>query len=1007
MKQLYLSVALIVSILSLSFCSNAQGIYQFWGTTAYGGNNDQGVLFSARYNGTGIVPRQAFEIYTPGSESIKKSSPTPYKGKLYGMIRGAGPFNAGIIYEYDPAVNTYTTKAELNTISKTLGFYGIGTLVAYNDKLYGLVIEAEEVNEAGILIEFDPATGSLVKKFEFKNTTGAYPSTNLTLYNNKLYGCTLYGGAFNYGVVYSFDLIANSYSRLADLNYSTGIKAFGKLAVFNNRLYGTTREGGINNKGTLFEFNLASKVLSRKADFSKLGGVGQPTGLTLLNNKLYGGSNMGGAYNRGVIFEYNPAAQTLQKKIDLSPLNGSSVYGELAVYNNKLFGLTATGGSADEGVLFVYDPANNTYAKKVILSRLAMGATPYGSLVVLNNRMYGITDRGGANDKGVLFEYNPGINGYAKKIELGNNNGITPDGILTYYNGKLYGTTLLGGENKVGVIYSYDLATHTYAIRHHFQASTGQKYANGMVLHNNKFYGVCSMGGNINGGLLYEFDPSNDTYTVMHLFAENEKHPGGVPVVYNNKLYGTTVGTQGYDDGVLYEFDLAANSYTVKAHFGGSTGQRPEAGLTVYKNKLYGITSKGGAYDGGTLFEYNPAANVLVKRHDFKQATGYMPYSTMVVFKDILYGTTSKGGAVEDRGVVFTFDPASNLYTKKHDFLSTGADLPVGTFTVLNDKLYGMAQVIGYDGALVEYDPALNTFNIKSEFNGHNGRLPNSSRLTAVPAQVAPGTPGNCQRVLSVTINSSNYYQWVPLIDEKGNAVAEINANGNILGTVRASYYTHDGSARQDAAGRFCLSRNITITPSMQPVTPVSIRLYIRKAEFESLKNTPKSGVSTVNDLTVFQNNGSCIDAVTSAALPLTATATNWGPDHVYTAQTGSLATFYFAGKDNTPLPGENYRLQVKEDATPAPLQAAALNIQLNGNPVTGNNLVFQIYSPAELSLPVTVYDLTGKAIATTQLHLQKGIQTRSMTCAQIPAGVYHAAFHSAGKVHTVRFIRR
>jgi uncharacterized repeat protein (TIGR03803 family) len=1003
MKQLYLSVALVACMLSFSHSSYAQGIYQFWGITQYGGNNDQGVLFSTRYDGTGIVPRQAFEIYTPGKPEYGEMVPTPYNGKLYGMMRGAGPNSTGIIYEYDPAANTYTTKAELYTISKYCSFYNIGTLVAWNNKLYGLVIELGELNEVGILIEFDPATGSLVKKYEFKNATGAYPSTSLTRYNNKLYGCTLYGGAHNTGVLYSFDLATDLYTKLADLNSSIGIDPYGKLAVFNNRLYGTAREGGFNNAGTVFEFNLATNVLAKKADFGKLGEVEQPGGLTLLNNKLYGGA-LGGAYKKGIVFEYAPDANTLLKKIDLNSLNGSYMSGNFTVYNNKLYGLTVAGGSADDGVLFEYDPVYNTYAKKVIFSK-PMGANPNGSLTVLNNRMYSITSRGGAEDKGVLFEYNPGINGYSKKIELGKNNGFTPNGKLTYFNGKLYGTTSLGGDNKEGVIYSYDLATHTYAIRHHFKMATGKTFVyGGMVLHNNKFYGVTSSGGDDKAGVLYEFDPSTDIYTVMHMFSGEGKYPGAVPVVYNNKLYGTTQGAQDYLDGVLYEYDLATGTYTEKVKFGGSAGRKPAAGLTVYNNRLYGTTSEGGAYNGGTLFEYVPAGNVFVKRRDFSSATGYKPYSTMVVYNNMLYGTTSRGGAGEYTGTVFAYDPANNLLKKKHDFLSTQAHQPTSTLAVLNKKLYGMTSAIGSYGILFEQDPVLDVFQVKTEFNSYNGRSPGNEGLTAVPAPAAPGIPGTCQHGLSVTINSLNYNQWVPVIDAEGNAIAEINANGNSLGIVSVSFYTHNGRGRQDAAGRFCLNRNITITPSYQPVTPVSIRLYIKKAEFESLKNTPNSGVSTISDLTIFKNNGSCADAVISTALPLTTKASGWGLDYVYTAQADSLSNFYFAHEAyNT---NANYRLQVNTAAT-ANASASTLNIQLNGNPVTGSNLVFQIQSPAELSLPVTIYDLTGKAVTTTQLHLQKGIQTRSMTCAQIPAGVYHAVFHTPGKVHTIRFIRK
>jgi hypothetical protein len=322
----------------------------------------------------------------------------------------------------------------------------------------------------------------------------------------------------------------------------------------------------------------------------------------------------------------------------------------------------------------------------------------------------------------------------------------------------------------------------------------------------------------------------------------------------------------------------------------------------------------------------------------------------------------------------------------------------------------------------------------------------------------------------------------VPVTDEDGNAIAEINANGNNLGAVTISFYTQSGNARQDAAGRFYLNRNITITPDKQPVTPVSIRLYIRKAEFESLKSTPGSGILNVSDLTIFKSDGGCANAVNSTALPIAATVTTWGLDYVYTSQINSFSSFYFASKtytalpvdleyfkgsaeaagnrlqwkaactgnadfiiersvdgvhfsqiglvlatstdcaspfhfiDKNPLEGKQYyRLQLKEaDAQPVYSQivtlerkGAELNIQLTGNPVTANSTLFTIYSPTDMLLPVKVYDITGKVMLATQLHLLKGAQTKTISFNHLPAGVYQAVFYMPGNTQPVQFMRK
>ncbi len=62
--------------------------------------------------------------------------------------------------------------------------------------------------------------------------------------------------------------------------------------------------------------------------------------------------------------------------------------------------------------------------------------------------------------------------------------------------------------------------------------------------------------------------------------------------------------------------------------------------------------------------------------------------------------------------------------------------------------------------------------------------------MLVLPALVAPGTPGSCLSVDPATIDAQNANEWVPFTDDEGKAVAEINANGNILGNVRVSFYT-------------------------------------------------------------------------------------------------------------------------------------------------------------------------------------------------------------------------
>jgi hypothetical protein len=69
----------------------------------------------------------------------------------------------------------------------------------------------------------------------------------------------------------------------------------------------------------------------------------------------------------------------------------------------------------------------------------------------------------------------------------------------------------------------------------------------------------------------------------------------------------------------------------------------------------------------------------------------------------------------------------------------------------------------------------------------------------------------------STVVNSDNNNLWVPITDSLGNIIAEIDANGNNLGTITSTLYK-SGTIRTTNSGKPYLNRSITITPQNQPV---------------------------------------------------------------------------------------------------------------------------------------------------------------------------------------------
>lgn len=719
MKKTFLLVLLaILAVVQ----TQAQG--KLWGLSTYGGPDGLGAIFRANADGTGVVFEKNFEFENPGKE--------PYgdlvlagNGKLYGMTSIGGPEGYGILFEYDPATNSYTKQFEFSSAS---GNSPRGSLtLGSNNKLYGMTVEGGASN-FGVLFSFDPATGIYSKIIEFNGTNGKYPFGSVTVGSNgKIYGMTSAGGTSNTGVLFEFDPVAVIYNTMFSFTGANGLIPYGSLALGGNgKLYGVTEAGGATGYGVIFEYDPATSIYAKKYDFNSGNNGSLPyEGLTLgSNNKLYGMTKDGGTNGSGVLYEFDPAgAGTYTKKLDFSGTNGVMPFGRMALgSNNKLYGMTEQGGTGSKGVLFEYDPATNTYTKKIDFTGASNGGFPRGGLTRIGNgKFYGMTTYGGAADKGVLFEFDPTTSTHTKKLDFNSTgNGREPgESLVMASNNKLYGTTPYGGTSDKGILYEFDQLTLQFTKKIDFNGANGRSPVGKLItVSNGKLYGVTFGGGTTDTGVLFEYDPVTNIFTKKIDFLG---FASGITLGSNNKLYGTLSGGA-LSFGVLFEYDLATSTYTKKLDFaGGADGSGPVGSLLQSSNgKFYGLMYEGGTSNFGTLFEYDPATNAYTKKADFNGTNGRNPRSGLTEGSNgKLYGTTYEGGT-SSVGVLFEFDPSTGILTNKLNF-TNGANgkLPRGGLTLSgNGKLYGMTSGGGLldAGVLFEYDPITNTYTKKGDF---------------------------------------------------------------------------------------------------------------------------------------------------------------------------------------------------------------------------------------------------------------------------------------------------
>lgn len=749
MKKILLPAFLLISIVSTA----QTGI---WGTTSAGGQYNAGVLFKLdasadnftkkqdlfRYDGdfpqaslyqasdgklygmtSSCCTFDAFSIffrYDPltlkyeklenFNDTIQGANPNGAviegtDGKLYGMTSKGGVHNKGVIFRYDRAAMVYQKIYDFDSING--GEPEAGLIQGKDGKLYGLTNTGGNENY-GVLFQFDPATSTLVKKFDFGGLiNGGNPlGTLIQAKNGKLYGLTSAGGKDDAGVLFEFDPATSSYSKKVELTgQADGNAPYGSLMeASDGNLYGVTSGGGANGYGVLFQFNPLSSAYNVKFDFDDVvSGMAPQSSLIQANDgKLYGTAEYGGTHGDGLIFQYDIATSVFTKKFefnDLEKITGKYAIGAMIqASNGMLYGMGYNGGIDNSGVVYKFDPSTSTFNKEFDFHKASEGSHPVASMVQAKDKMlYGVTQFGGIKNNGTIFQYDPAFDKYTKKYDFDlTTTGDAPIGsLLLAADGKLYGTTAYGGANDKGVLFQFDPASSAFVKKIEFNGANGSSPTGELIqLTDGKIYGMTREGGANEAGILFQYDPSNAIFTKKIDFDDKTKgsYPeGGLTLANNGKLYGVTTSgginksenlPNGF--GVLFQYDPVTNDYKKEIDFDSINGSNPNGTLVkTADGKLYGMTTNGGNHvktdpkGYGVLFQYDPSANTITKKVDFDGAVnGSNPNGSLLLASNgNLYGVTNAGGA-NNMGVIFQFDPSAASYTKKMEFTQASGKFP-------------------------------------------------------------------------------------------------------------------------------------------------------------------------------------------------------------------------------------------------------------------------------------------------------------------------------------------
>jgi uncharacterized repeat protein (TIGR03803 family) len=337
-------------------------------------------------------------------------------GLLYGTTSvGGGAHQYGTIFAILPNGQeqpVYIASADGGNI--------MAGLTKVNGVLYGTAAEGGPNRGSGVVYSLEANTGAPPRgatdfySFPPYGLSGAWPNSDLTYANGKLYGTTELGGyqRGNAGTVFS--LTTTGQRRVLHLfgNTGDGSTPRGDLVAINGKIYGTTYGGGTGCQfgcGTVYSVTQGG-IETVLHNFTGAPDGWGPNGLINVDGTMYGTTSGGGTgCSCGTVFSIDTAGNEKVLYSFAGAPDGASPNAGLLYAGGTFYGTTTNGGAYDCEYVFFGSGCGTVFSitpsgSETVLynfTGLKFGSRPDGmypvaSLIVVDGKLFGTTENGGA-----------------------------------------------------------------------------------------------------------------------------------------------------------------------------------------------------------------------------------------------------------------------------------------------------------------------------------------------------------------------------------------------------------------------------------------------------------------------------------------------------------------------------------------------------------------------------------------------------------------------------------
>jgi uncharacterized repeat protein (TIGR03803 family) len=328
----------------------------YYGTTTYGGTNNQGTIFRLQTNGT----LKIIHSFVGGAEGCNPTGGLSVNlaGALIGFASGCGS-GGGTIF-----------RSSLN-----------GTVVV----LHTMTYQVEGYNNT--------------------NCSGRAPVQRAS--DSFLVGVNCNGGPFNGGTAWQmapngrFDVLHAFGEAWAD-----GLNASDMALAADESIIGVTSNGGIGNNGTIFEI-APDGTYSSLYSFTAQAHDGQyPVGIAIgPDGGYYGFTYYGGQFSQGVVFQFlNGKYKTLHHVWNGVIREGGNPFSKPVIDAGGVI----WGNTYNSGALFKVTKSG-VYTTMYVYGA-GDGVNPDGAVALAGNSLYASTRTGGANNFGSVARFALGAN---------------------------------------------------------------------------------------------------------------------------------------------------------------------------------------------------------------------------------------------------------------------------------------------------------------------------------------------------------------------------------------------------------------------------------------------------------------------------------------------------------------------------------------------------------------------------------------------------------------------